>query len=114
MSNSSFYQSGPGSLDTNNPTVIPNTFDDACHFSDGMARVKLNDINRKCSYKDGRTGKLIIDSYWGFIDKNGNLVIPCIYPSANDFTEGLAAVQAGKFHHLPRQQGRAYRRQRIR
>lgn len=27
MSNSSFYQSGPGALDTNNPTVIPNSFD---------------------------------------------------------------------------------------
>ena len=33
------------------------------------------------------------DGKWGFIDKTGNQIIPCIYDSVLNFNEGLAAVQ---------------------
>ena len=32
---------------------------------------------------------------WGFIDKKGNEVIPCMYDYAFDFSEGYAAVMLG-------------------
>ena len=30
---------------------------------------------------------------WGYIDRNGDEVIPCMYDSAEDFHEGLARVK---------------------
>jgi hypothetical protein len=32
------------------------------------------------------------DEKWGFIDKTGKEVIPCIYDCAHPFSEGLASV----------------------
>ena len=43
-------------------------------FSEGRARIK-------------------IDQYWGYLDTNGNTVIPLQFKEAKDFSEGLAAVQ---------------------
>ena len=48
-------------------------YDYAGGFSEGLARVKLND-------------KL------GFIDKTGKQVVPCVYDDAWNFSEGLARV----------------------
>lgn len=42
-------------------------------FIDGMLKVKTNNL-------------------WGFIDTEGNLVIPCKYPYVGDFNNGLAKV----------------------
>jgi hypothetical protein len=44
------------------------------YFSEGLARVLLNDKT-------------------GFINKNGNIVIECIYDDAKDFKGGMAAVK---------------------
>ena len=53
-------------------------YDDAGNFSEGFARVALND-------------KV------GFIDKTGKQVVPCVYDDAWDFSEGLVGVAlAGK------------------
>ena len=62
-----------GFIDKQGHTVIPCKYDDAWHFSEGLAAVKLN-------------GK------WGFIDKQGHTVIPCKYDDAWHFSEGLATV----------------------
>ncbi len=51
-------------------------WDNANDFSEGLAGVK----------KDGK---------WGFINTDGELVIPCIYDSVGAFSEGLCAVQTG-------------------
>ena len=61
--------------------VIYPQFDDALHFSEGLAPVE---INKK----------------WGFINTSGQLVIPCEFDIASSFCEGLASVrinQKGKF-----------------
>ena len=46
----------------------------ASGFSDGLARVEL-------------------DGKWGFIDKSGKEVIPCVYDYAWGFSDGLAVVE---------------------
>ena len=51
----------------------PCQFDYASDFSDGLARVEINDKS-------------------GFVNKTGKMVIPCKYEGASDFSEGLASV----------------------
>ena len=53
---------------------IAKKYDNVWSFSEGLARVKLN-------------GK------WGFIDKSGKEIIPCIYDEAWSSSEGLACVE---------------------
>ena len=56
-----------GYADTRCRVAISPTFDDAKSFANGVAAVK-----------DGQ-GK------WGYIDKEGNQIIPCQFESARDF-----------------------------
>jgi hypothetical protein len=65
-----------GFVDKSGTFVIPCKYDDAWHFSEGLASVKTG-------------GK------WGFIDKSGTFVIPCKYDNARYFKEGLAPVKIG-------------------
>ncbi len=64
-----------GYIDTNGQLVVPQIYQYAYHFSEGLAVVGKTDIQ------------------WGFIDKEGNEVIPCDYTWASGFSEGLAPVQ---------------------
>lgn len=52
-------------------------FDIVCDFSEGLAAVCIGNM---------WVGK------WGFVDINGNIVIPLIYDLVQEFSEGLAAV----------------------
>ena len=47
---------------------------DCDDFKEGLARVKQ-------------------DNKWGFVDKSGRLVVPCIYDFCDDFEDGLARVK---------------------
>ena len=60
----------------NNNKINKYSYDQASTFSDGMAKVNRNGL-------------------WGFINQNGDEIIPCRYLSALDFKEGLAAVSIG-------------------
>lgn len=53
--------------------MIPARFDDAEPFSEGRALVRIGDR-------------------YGFVDRNGTLVIPAEYASAGSFSSGLAPV----------------------
>lgn len=64
-----------GFVDESGKVVIPEQFDDAKPFSEGMSAVL--DFNTQL---------------WGFIDQSGTLVIPYQYKTAGDFSEGLAPV----------------------
>ena len=44
-------------------------------------------------YNEGLAGVKNADGRWGFIDKTGNLVLPCLWKEALWFSEGLAGVQ---------------------
>lgn len=62
--------------------VIDPQFDQAWHFSEGLARVS----------KDGK---------WGFIDRSGKEIVPPIFDVAWDFEHGLARVQLdGKYGYI--------------
>ena len=49
-------------------------YDEVEFFSEGLAAVQLN-------------------GQWGFVDRQGNVVIPLMYDEVEFFSEGLAAVQ---------------------
>ncbi len=57
---------------------VTKVFFEARPFSEGLAAV--------CDKPGGR---------WGYIDKSGEIVIPCQYTTARPFREGLAAVDGG-------------------
>lgn len=72
------YRSASGDV------VIEPRFDQAWYFSDGLARVKLNDR-------------------WGFINAEGDVVIEPAFDLAWDFTRGLALVMVdGKYGYIDR------------
>ncbi|HTS13859.1 MAG TPA: WG repeat-containing protein [Candidatus Limnocylindrales bacterium] len=62
-----------GFIDKEGHWVIEATFEDAHHFCDGLAPVKVN----------GR---------WGFVDTRGQLVVPAQYEAADSFDGGIATV----------------------
>ena len=41
---------------------------------------------------NARKRRVFYESYWGFIDKTGKIVVPTIYKKVGDFSEGLALV----------------------
>ena len=40
--------------------------------------------------------RIKLENKWGFIDYNGNVIIPCIYSSVTDFQDGICKVSLGK------------------
>jgi hypothetical protein len=63
-----------GYRDSQGQLVIDPRFDQAWHFSEGLARVK-------------------VDGLWGYIDRRGDLIIEPRFAQAWDFSGGLAMVQ---------------------
>ncbi len=67
------------------------------YFNQPMLRSKDEIIERLSktnvnTYNDGELFPLQIEKKWGFIDKNGDFVIPPNYNYAHNFTEGLALI----------------------
>ncbi len=112
-----------GFIDKTGKEVIPCEYDWACSFSDGLACValnrklmiinhdgreafhfKYNEWNKRGEkYSEGLLG-VSSNTLWGFIDKEGNEVIPCIYRGVADFHEGLAVVRfLGKMGFVDKQ-----------
>ncbi len=69
-----------GYIDKTGEIIIPPKYDDAMPFSDGLARVMVNDHGY---------------SRWGFINSKGEFVIKPELFAAKDFKEGLAPILAG-------------------
>ena len=67
-------QAQPTKTPTHHAPKKKRGYDYVDEYSEGLARVHLNDK-------------------WGFIDKSGTLVIPCKYDYSDSFSEGLAKVQ---------------------
>lgn len=63
-----------GYIDKSGQVIVEPQFDYAYHFSEGLARIKLDDK-------------------YGYINKNGSVVIKPNFDNAENFHEGLAAVK---------------------
>lgn len=101
---------------------IPCMFLEADWFYDDVAIIKINDdligfitttckiiaFNNKIDYdyirrfSEGLAPVRNLSGKWGFIDKNGKEVIPCIYKEVDSFSEGLAGVMGenNKFYYI--------------
>ena len=107
-----------GFINKTGEIVIPTVYDWVGGFNDGLAVVRIGDWGSGKSGCMDTSGNIIIpliydsvgwgsrsfseglarvsvDGKWGFIDREGNTVIPFIYDFAEDFVEGLAAVNIG-------------------
>lgn len=111
-----------GFIDLQNQMVIPQQYDNAYSFNEGLAAVAKKDANDNLKWGFiNPQGKLVIpmqfddvsyityDTYgfdqglaavskngkYGYIDKMGKTVIPFKYDSAWTFSEGLAPVMIG-------------------
>lgn len=106
-----------GYVDKNGNEIIPCIYDHVDRFSEGLAFVRTNgkrmvidrnnnvlfSLNEDGINHDFHEGLATIeqDGMWGFIDKTGKIVIPCIYKYADDFYEGLAQVEKyGKLGYI--------------
>ena len=63
-----------GYVDREGRLAIPDKYDDAKPFSNGLAQVRIKDR-------------------WGYIDVRGNTAVPCIYEACEPFRDGTAKVR---------------------
>lgn len=106
-----------GFIDKTGKIILPCIWTQAGSFCEGLAFV-ADEIGHK-GYID-KTGKIIVklpvseysynntydfheglacikkDGKYGFIDRNGNVVIPCVWDDASYFSEGIAPVKDGE------------------
>ena len=100
-----------GFIDESGKYALPPTFMDAYFFWDGLGSVKLESDQDVWIDKHG---KIVVKGYdiaqvpsegrlgasqngrYGYLDYQGNLVIPLLYDTAREFREGLAPVMKNK------------------
>lgn len=87
-----------GFIDGEGNEIIPFIYDYANNFIDDLAMVCVGRTNIMDSYSNGKYDleKIDMDSYsngkYGFINKTGDIVVPCIYDYVAPFKEGLSRV----------------------
>ena len=101
--------------------VIDCVYDEVFRFSKGVANVRINDERWFIDKKGTKVSEIIeksvvkkddsseiltgtnINNKWGFIDKEGILVIPCVYDDVTYFKDGLARAKLnGKYGFIDR------------
>ena len=106
-----------GLVDMNNQEVVPMEYDSISPFRDGFAIVMNkvgNELKIEGVISDGdyelmpvsetiyatrymyfSEGKMPVkgDKGWGYLDTDGNIVIPCLFQMAYPFSEGFASVK---------------------
>lgn len=80
-----------GLIDSQGNEVVPPKYDYMSDVSDGMVKVGQDLDDNSMTGNNSGGGGMGIDKY-GFINTKGNEVVPLIYDSVEDFSEGLAAV----------------------
>lgn len=98
-----------GFVDLSGNLVIPLIYDDACSFSEGLAKVKKDEMTFIINTKgetviavpldievldDFKEGLMVVKKHdkLGFMDKTGHIIINFQYQNASSFREGLAVV----------------------
>lgn len=100
-----------GFIDIKGNAVIPFIYDRVYDFSEGLAKVEegnrisfIDKSGRKIiALKESAYSRSFAEGYaiitnpetkkYGFMDKTGNIVIPCIYDDVSDFKDGTACVE---------------------
>lgn len=80
-----------GYINKKGQLVIEPIFSYANNFSEGLAAVEIGRIHNNVDENGIHTGD--IGGKWGYIDGTGKQVIPLQFDLANNFSEGLAAVE---------------------
>jgi hypothetical protein len=98
-----------GFIDTDGHFVIDPVYEEAGSFSEGLAPVvkengpiqfidvegnvvlETKDVETCYGFKEG-LARASLNGRWGFIDREGEWVVPAVFEEARDFHEGLAAV----------------------
>lgn len=75
-----------GYKDASGEMVIEPRFDQACGFSEGLARVNIGSV-----YDPGTWSH--VGGLWGYIDETGKTVIEPQFDRATDFSGGVAKVR---------------------
>lgn len=100
-----------GFIDRSGKVVIPLKYDAVWPFHDGLAQVLYNIPNG--TVKTGEGEQRTYRSQYGFVDREGNEVIPLQFEEAGYFSEGYAMVvpanfklfgiidKLGRFVHVP-------------
>lgn len=89
-----------GYINTKGEIVIPYQFDDAKKFSEGLAPVN---IGATLQLSDQPKGGIyyLEGGLWGFINTDGEIVIPCQFELAYPFSEDLAVIyENGKYGYI--------------
>jgi hypothetical protein len=98
-----------GYIDRDGNKVIEPRYDFADVFSEGFARVQLNEkwnyFTRKNKFYYEVYSKCLdavnLKGEWGFIDETGNVVILFMfYSEVSNFSEGLAAIKSTKWGYV--------------
>ncbi len=84
-----------GFIDKSGGIVIPLKYDWASPFSDGRARVRINIPNGTVMTEEGEQPNYRYQ--YGFVDHEGNEVIPLQFEDAHYFSEGNAMVVPSNF-----------------
>jgi hypothetical protein len=85
-----------GYIDTTGAIVIPPQFAEAGSFSDGLADVTFDEAPPMGDSAFFIEGDKPESRLWGYIDKQGKVVIPPRFNFTGEFSEGLAPVGFGK------------------
>lgn len=82
-----------GIIDKTGKEITTFKYDFIDHYNDGMA--KFSNKKREFTFEEMLKSHIIgfSNSDYGFIDKNGEEIIPCIYEDGLSYSEGLAAVK---------------------
>src|SRR2546429_264875 len=84
-----------GYIDKSGRIVIPLKYDWASPLSDGLARVRIDIPNGTVMTEEGEQPKY--RHQYGFVDHEGNEVIPLQFEEAHYFSEGYAMVVPSNF-----------------
>jgi WG containing repeat len=90
-----------GFIDTKGNMVIPPQFRNASSFKNGLAKVQI-DLPLKGGTTLNPNGVVNLNGSSGYIDRSGKIVIQPQFVNADDFSEGLAAVDVdpGKYGYI--------------
>ena len=86
-----------GFVDKQGTYIINPEYDAAGDFYEGIARVAVLERTRTVKRSEGSDTEVKVFK-WGFVDREGERVIPLRYDSVGDFHEGLARVTVGMKH----------------